>query len=292
MKLRLLTVVSCALFCLPAFAQTSKNTSTNTTTATPAPTSSIVSAPVDVQPDATPAPATAVTKPTTPAATTTAITAAPTTTSTTTLNTDSDKISYAIGVNIGQNFKDQHLTINTQAIAQGINDGYNGSKTLMSSQDMQSTLLSFQKNLIAQRQEQLTQTSDQNTQQGTSFLAQNKNKPGVVTLPDGLQYKIITPGAGASPTDKDSVTVNYVGSFINGQVFDSSYQRGKPATFPVTEVIPGWTEALKMMKPGATWEIYVPSSLAYGDRGIGPIGPNQTLIFKINLISVNAPGSK
>ncbi len=290
MKLRLLTVASCILFCSPVFAQATTNTTTNKTTATtaPAPTSSIVSAPVDVQPTekatATPAPlsAAAVTK--MPESTTT--TAAPVT-----LSTDADKISYAIGVNIGQNFKNQNLPINTQAIAQGISDGYNGSKTLMSSQDMQSTLLNFQKNLIAKRQSELTQTSEQNTQQGSTFLQQNKNKPGVVTLPDGLQYKVITPGAGASPTDKDSVTVNYVGSLTNGQVFDSSYQRGKPATFPVTEVIPGWTEALKMMKPGATWEIYVPPSLAYGDRGIGPIGPNQTLIFKINLISVNAPSN-
>jgi FKBP-type peptidyl-prolyl cis-trans isomerase FklB len=122
---------------------------------------------------------------------------------------------------------------------------------------------------------------------GEAFLAANKSKPGVVTLPDGLQYKVITQGTGAQPTDTDIVTVHYAGTLVDGTEFDSSYKRGEPASFPVSGVIPGWTEALKLMKAGSTWELYVPATLAYGDRGAPPaIGPNETLIFKVNLISV------
>jgi FKBP-type peptidyl-prolyl cis-trans isomerase len=127
-----------------------------------------------------------------------------------------------------------------------------------------------------------------NKMTGDAFLTENKMKPGVVTLPDGLQYKIITQGTGATPTDADTVTVNYAGTLIDGTEFDSSYKRGQPVTFPVTGVIPGWTEALKLMKEGSTWEIYIPSTLAYGERGVPPvIGPNETLIFKVDLIKVN-----
>lgn len=202
------------------------------------------------------------------------------------LNSTMDKVSYAIGVNIGQNFKNQGLAINNDAISQGIKDGLLGNTPLMSQQEMQSTLTDFQKQLIVKRQQDFQQLSTKNKQDGNTFLAANKTKPGVVTLPDGLQYKIITEGNGASPSDQDTVTVNYEGTFINGKVFDSSYQRGKPVTFPVSEIIPGWTEALKLMKPGATWQLFIPPNLAYGERGIGPIGPNQTLLFKVNLISI------
>lgn len=202
------------------------------------------------------------------------------------LNSTMDKVSYAIGVNIGQNFKNQGLAINSDAISQGIKDGLVGNTPLMSQQDMQNTLTDFQKQLIVKRQQDFQQLSTKNKQDGAAFLAANKTKPDVVTLPDGLQYKIINEGSGASPSDQDTVTVNYEGTFINGKVFDSSYQRGKPVTFPVSEIIPGWTEALKLMKPGATWQLFIPPNLAYGERGIGPIGPNQTLLFKVNLISV------
>lgn len=125
-------------------------------------------------------------------------------------------------------------------------------------------------------------------QTGDAFLAANKQKPGVVTLPDGLQYKIIKAGNGPQPTDSDVVTVHYVGKLIDGTEFDSSYKRGQPATFPVSGVIPGWTEALKLMKTGSTWELYIPASLAYGERGAPPIiGPNETLIFKVSLLGIN-----
>jgi FKBP-type peptidyl-prolyl cis-trans isomerase FklB len=197
-----------------------------------------------------------------------------------------DKVSYAIGVNIGQNFKNQGLGINSDAISQGIKDGLTGTTPLISQQDMQSTLMNFQKELIVKRQQDFQQLSTKNKQDGANFLAANKTKPGVITLPDGLQYKIVTEGTGTPPSDQDTVTVNYEGTFIDGKVFDSSYQRKKPVTFPVSEIIPGWTEALKLMKPGATWQLFIPPNLAYGERGIGPIGPNQTLLFKVNLISV------
>lgn len=127
-----------------------------------------------------------------------------------------------------------------------------------------------------------------NKSEGEAFLLANKNKPGVVTLPDGLQYKVITEGTGPIPTDTDMVTVHYEGKLIDGSEFDSSYKRGQPATFPVNGVIKGWVEALKLMKSGSTWELYIPASLAYGDHGVPPvIGPNQVLVFKVNLISVN-----
>lgn len=120
-----------------------------------------------------------------------------------------------------------------------------------------------------------------------TFLEQNRSKPGVVTLPDGLQYKVITQGTGPKPTLNDTVTVNYIGALVNGTVFDSSYKRGVPATFPVNGVIPGWTEALQLMNIGSTWELYIPATLAYGSRGVPPIiGPNATLVFKVELISI------
>lgn len=136
-------------------------------------------------------------------------------------------------------------------------------------------------------------TTMQSTQQhsaatdGQAFLEANKQKPGVVTLPSGLQYKVITEGTGAQPTDTDVVTVNYAGTLVNGKEFDSSYKRGEPATFPVNGVIAGWTEALKRMKVGSVWELYIPSTLAYGENGVPPvIGPNETLIFKVELLGV------
>ncbi|OAI48337.1 hypothetical protein AYO45_05110 [Gammaproteobacteria bacterium SCGC AG-212-F23] len=144
-------------------------------------------------------------------------------------------------------------------------------------------------NIPTESQNMMSQSSqaDKNKQAGDAFLAANKNKPGIVTLPDGLQYKVITEGKGTSPSSRDTVVVHYQGTLIDGKEFDSSYKRGEPATFPVGAVIAGWTEVLQLMKPGATWEVYIPASLAYGTSGMPPvIGPNETLIFKINLIEV------
>ncbi len=137
-------------------------------------------------------------------------------------------------------------------------------------------------------------TATTNQTASAAFLVANQSKPGVVTLPNGLQYKELTPGKGTSPTDQDTVVVEYVGTLIDGTKFDSSYDRGQPATFPVAAVIPGWTQALKLMKPGAVWELYIPAALAYGEQGVPAnpgqppvIGPNQALVFKVHLVSVN-----
>jgi FKBP-type peptidyl-prolyl cis-trans isomerase FklB len=145
----------------------------------------------------------------------------------------------------------------------------------------------MQKQMVKKMQEKFTEVSAKNLLAGQQFLAKNAKETGVVTLPSGLQYKIITPGTGDMPTANDTVTVNYEGKLIDGTVFDSSYKRGQPATFKVGQVIKGWQEALKLMKPGATWMLYIPAELAYGPQGsMGAIGPNETLIFKVDLISV------
>lgn len=206
----------------------------------------------------------------------------------TTLKTDTDKLSYSIGDDLGKNFKRQGIDINAAVMAQGINDGMtNNPKSLMTDDQVKEVLAKFQKDVMAKRAADLTKKADENKAAGTKFLAENKAKPGVVTLPSGLQYKVIKNGSGDKPLKEDMVTVEYTGHLINGEVFDSTSKTGKPATFKLSQVIPGWVEALQLMPSGSTWEIYVPSSLAYGDRSVGgPIGPNETLIFNIHLISV------
>lgn len=203
------------------------------------------------------------------------------------LTTSTQKLSYTIGYEMGQNFKTQNVDIDSAALMQGLQDGTTGQTAAMTQQERQQTIAEFQKQMIATQESQLKTQSAQNQKDGEAFLANNAKQPGVTSLPDGLQYKIITAGTGAKPAATDTVTVNYAGQLINGQVFDSSYQRGKPATFPVNQVIQGWQEILTMMPVGSTWEVYIPAKLAYGDKGMGSaIGPNQTLIFKINLISI------
>lgn len=221
---------------------------------------------------------------TTPAAgTTTPATAA----TPATLNTDIDKLSYSIGADLGKNFKKQGIEISPSAMAKGLQDGMSGSQLLLTEDQMKDVLSKFQKDLMAKRNAEFTKKAEDNKSKGEAFLSQNKTKEGVVTLPSGLQYKVIEKGNGAKPTKEDTVTVEYTGRLIDGQVFDSTDKTGKPATFKVSQVIPGWTEALQLMPAGSVWEVYVPASLAYGPRSVGgPIGPNETLIFKIHLISV------
>jgi FKBP-type peptidyl-prolyl cis-trans isomerase FklB len=205
--------------------------------------------------------------------------------------TDKEKISYAIGIDLGANFKAQGIDVDPATLQRGIQDILAGGKLAMTKEQVAAIFIAFRKNMEAKQKAAFEVASAQNLQEGTAFLAANKTKPGVTTTASGLQYKVITPGKGASPVDKDIVTVDYTGTFINGKVFDSSYQHGKPVSFPVTDVIAGWTEALKLMHPGETVEIYVPAKLAYGERGMpGAIGPNQTLVFKIHLISVKKAG--
>ncbi|HHT0593796.1 TPA: FKBP-type peptidyl-prolyl cis-trans isomerase N-terminal domain-containing protein [Legionella anisa] len=205
----------------------------------------------------------------------------------TSLVTDKDKLSYSIGADLGKNFKNQGIDINPDALAKGMQDGMSGAQLILTEQQMKDVLNKFQKELMAKRSAEFNKKAEENKSKGDSFLSTNKSKSGVVVLPSGLQYKIIEAGTGNKPGKTDTVTVEYTGTLIDGTVFDSTEKTGKPATFQVSQVIPGWTEALQLMPAGSTWEIYVPSDLAYGPRSVGgPIGPNETLIFKIHLISV------
>ncbi|MDF1797082.1 MAG: FKBP-type peptidyl-prolyl cis-trans isomerase [Coxiellaceae bacterium] len=205
------------------------------------------------------------------------------------LTNKTDKTSYAMGLETGMALKSHQAKINPAAFSQGLTDGINGNKPLMTKAEVTSTLRAFQQESIKKMQKKMGELAKVNMKAGQKYLAANKAKSGVVTLPNGLQYKVLTPGKGAKPKAKDKVTVNYEGKLIGGKVFDSSYKRGKPAQFPVSGVIPGWTQALQMMKTGATWMVYIPPNLAYGVRGVpGVIGPNQTLIFKVNLVKINS----
>lgn len=208
------------------------------------------------------------------------------------LGNDLDKLSYSIGADLGKNFKKQGIEINPTAMAKGMQDGISGTALQMTDDQMKDVLNKFQKDLMAKRNAELTKKSDENKAKGDAFLTQNKAKEGVISLPSGLQYKIIEAGKGAKPGKEDTVTVDYTGTLIGGDVFDSSEKTGKPATFKVSQVIPGWTEVLQLMPSGSTWEVVVPASLAYGTRSVGgPIGPNETLLFKIHLISVKKAGA-
>ena len=199
------------------------------------------------------------------------------------LKNQKDKMSYIIGMDIGNNLKRQSIDIEPAALARGIKDALAGGKPLLTEKEIQETMALFQKNMMAKQQE----VANKNKKEGETFLAENKKKEGVKTLPSGLQYKVIKEGTGKKPKLADTITAHYRGTLINGTEFDSSYKRGQPANFPLSGVIPGWTEALQLMGEGAKWELFIPSNLAYGERGTGGvIGPNATLIFEIELISV------
>lgn len=203
------------------------------------------------------------------------------------LDTETDKLSYSIGADLGKNFKGQGIEINPQAMAKGVEDSMGGKALLLNDDQMKEVLNNFQRNLMAKRQADFSKKAEENKTKGEAFLAENKRKEGITTLPSGLQYKIIEQGKGVKPSKDDTVTVEYTGQLINGQVFDSTEKAGKPAVFKVSQVIPGWTEALQLMPKGSTWQVFVPANLAYGTRSLGgPIGPNETLIFKIRLLDV------
>ena len=196
------------------------------------------------------------------------------------LQTDLQKASYALGINIGTSIKQQPIQLDLPSLFKGIKDAEAGNKPVLTEDEMNASLKVV-------RDQAAAKVSEANMKEGVEFLAANKVKDGVVTTASGLQYKIITAGAGAKPAKADTVVCNYKGTFINGTEFDSSYKRGKPAEFPVGGVIPGWTEALQLMPVGSKWELYVPPDLAYGSRGAGgAIGPNQTLIFEVELLSI------
>jgi FKBP-type peptidyl-prolyl cis-trans isomerase len=203
------------------------------------------------------------------------------------LPTQKDKVSYAIGMNIGTNLHRQSVDVDPKVLQQGLQDALAGGKTLLSEEEARATLTEFQNEMRKKQQEKMQQAGETNKKEGDAFLASNKPKDGVVTLPSGLQYKILTSGTGPKPKASDSVVCNYRGTLIDGKEFDSSYKRGQPATFPVSGVIKGWTEALQLMPVGSKWQLFVPSELAYAERGSGPdIGPNATLIFEVELLSI------
>lgn len=200
---------------------------------------------------------------------------------------DKGKVSYSIGVDLGENFKSQNIEVDPAMLEKGLRDTLAGGKLMMTKPEMTAILMAFQKQLVAKQEASVKAQGVKNEQEGNAYLANNKNKSGVTTTNSGLQYKVVNAGTGPHPSDNDVVTVDYSGQFLNGKEFDSSYKRGKPVTFAVKEVIPGWVEVIKLMQPGATFEVAIPPQLAYGDHGLGNvIGPKQTLLFKIHLISV------
>ncbi|MDH5768788.1 MAG: FKBP-type peptidyl-prolyl cis-trans isomerase [Nitrospirota bacterium] len=203
------------------------------------------------------------------------------------LKDQKDKVSYSIGTNIGNNFKKQSVDINPDALVQGIKDALSGEKALMTEQEMNETMKAFQQEMMTKQAELAKIVGEKNKTEGDIFLAENKKKKGVITLPSGLEYKVINEGSGAIPKLTDKVTVHYRGTLIDGTEFDSSYRRGQTATFPVNGIIAGWKEALQLMKAGSKWQLFIPPTLAYGERGAGrTIGPNATLIFDIELLSI------
>jgi FKBP-type peptidyl-prolyl cis-trans isomerase FklB len=205
----------------------------------------------------------------------------------TTLKTQKEKISYIIGTDIGKNLKKQSIDVNPELLFKGIKDAFAGDKFLLTDQEIQEVMSAFQQEMMAKQSEKMGQLAAENKKAGETFLEANKKKDSVFTLPSGLQYKVVVEGTGKTPTLTDTVTTHYRGTLIDGTEFDNSYKRGEPATFPVNGVIAGWTEALQHMKAGSKWKLYIPSNLAYGDRGAGQlIGPGATLIFDIELISV------
>lgn len=203
------------------------------------------------------------------------------------LKTTQDSVSYVIGMNIGHNMKSQKVDVTIEALTRGIQDVLDSSKTLITDEQADALMGAFQQRMMAKQEEESKAAGEKNKKEGEAFLAANKSKQGVKVTESGLQYKVITMGNGPKPKSDQTVTVHYRGTTIDGTEFDSSYKRGQPAKFGVGQVIRGWTEAVQMMPVGSKWELYIPSELAYGERGAGgSIGPNATLIFEVELLSV------
>ena len=203
------------------------------------------------------------------------------------LKTDKDKLSYAMGMDLGDQLKTRSVDIDPAVFAWGLKDALSGTKTLLTEEQAKTIIAELQKAIFVKQAAAAKVVGEKNKTEGDAFLAANKAKEGVVTLPSGLQYKILTAGTGKKPTIDDTVVCHYRGTLVGGQEFDSSYSRKQPATFPVKGVIKGWTEVLQLMPVGSKWQVFIPSSLAYGERGSGlMIGPNATLVFEIELIAI------
>ncbi len=205
------------------------------------------------------------------------------------LSSEMDKVSYAIGYDIGNGFKTQGLGIEPAQFQAGFDAGLSGKAALMTTTDMQATLTQYQKEMMKQAAQKQQAAAATNMTASTAYLKQISTEAGVKELAPGLYYKVMTAGTGKIPGPKDTVTVNYEGTLVNGTVFDSSYKRGQPASFQVGQVIPGWTKTLENMPVGSTWMVYIAPDLAYGNYAPPQIGPNQALTFKIDLISIDAP---
>jgi FKBP-type peptidyl-prolyl cis-trans isomerase FklB len=215
-----------------------------------------------------------------------------------TLKTPKDKASYAVGLNVGRNLgaqlHQQSVELDQAILLRGMKDALAGGKMLLTDDEVKAALMQLQTEVRSRQQEKMKVEQEKmkvaaegNKKEGAEFLEANKTKEGVVTLPSGLQYKILTEGTGSKPTATDTVVCNYRGTLISGTEFDSSYKRGQPASFPVNGVIKGWTEALQLMPVGSKWQLFIPSDLGYGDGGSGPvIGPGATLIFEVELLSI------
>lgn len=203
------------------------------------------------------------------------------------------KVSYIVGYNMASQAKASNFDVDADALKMAVSDVAEGKDSRLDEEQSQAAMTAFQTQQQAKQQEAMAKAAEENKQEGETYLAENAQKEGVTTTESGLQYREITSGDGASPTEEDQVTVHYTGRLIDGTVFDSSVERGQPATFPVTGVIPGWVEALQLMQVGDKWEITVPSEMAYGAGGTsGPIGPNETLIFEVELLGINGSESQ
>lgn len=202
------------------------------------------------------------------------------------LKTPKEKASYAIGMDMANSLKRNTIDVDPDVLANGLKDVLSGKKTLLTDEEVKTTLTALQQEMQTKKQAEMKAQGEKNKKEGAAFLTENKKKPGVKVLPSGLQYKVITEGKGKSPKATDTVSVQYKGTLVDGTEFDSSYKRGQPATFPVNGVIKGWTEALQLMKEGGKWMLYLPAELAYGENGTGPIGPNAVLTFEVELISI------
>jgi FKBP-type peptidyl-prolyl cis-trans isomerase FklB len=207
------------------------------------------------------------------------------------LKTQKEKASYAIGLNIGKSLHKDSVDVDPNILLRGLKDALAGGKTLLTDEEAKAAMIVLQNDLRKKQAEKMQLAGETNRKEGEAFLAANKTKEGIVTLASGLQYKILKEGTGPKPSASDSVVCDYRGTLLDNTEFDSSYKRGQPATFPVGGVIKGWTEALQLMPVGSKWQLFVPSELAYGERGAGAdIGPNATLIFEVELLSIQGKG--
>jgi FKBP-type peptidyl-prolyl cis-trans isomerase len=203
------------------------------------------------------------------------------------LKTDSEKVSYVLGQNVGGSLKEIEAEIDLAAFMQGLRDTLGGRQSLLSEDEAEQVMQAFSVRRQAEYQKKAEELAEKNQTEGQEFLEQNKNKAGVKTTASGLQYEVLQEGSGPRPKATDQVTVHYRGTLLDGQEFDSSYKRGEPTTFPLNRVISGWTEGVQLMKVGSKYKFYIPSQLAYGERGAGDvIGPNATLIFEVELVGI------